>query len=55
MTAAFAIPRQRPLDEPRLLLRALTEDDLVRGHAPPPVTRSGGLMQVSPCQRLALA
>jgi hypothetical protein len=35
MSAGFAIPRQRPLDEPRPVLRALTEDDLVRSYAPP--------------------
>lgn len=31
MSAGFAIARQRPLDEPRPLLRVVTEDDLFRG------------------------
>jgi hypothetical protein len=35
VSAGFAIPRRRPLDEPRPLLRALTEDDLVRSYAAP--------------------
>lgn len=38
MSVAFAIPRQRPLDDPRPVLRALTEDDLVRGYALEPAT-----------------
>lgn len=35
MTAALALPRRRPLDEPRPLLRVVTEADLFRGMSRP--------------------